>query len=73
LTPQRVFCRVLPPSFRWTHDHEEIHHRSLCSGLVIPGLGQILNQQIAKGLILLGLVFLLFVAGALKFAFIITP
>jgi len=44
----------------------------LCSGLVIPGLGQILNQQIAKGLILLGLVFLLFVAGALKFAFIIT-
>jgi len=44
----------------------------LCSGLVIPGLGQILNQQIRKGLILLGLVFLLFVAGAMKLAFIIT-
>jgi flagellar biosynthesis protein FlhB len=44
----------------------------LCSGLVIPGLGQILNQQIGKGLILLGSVFLLFVAGAVKLAFIIT-
>jgi TM2 domain-containing membrane protein YozV len=43
----------------------------LCSGLVIPGLGQILNQQIRKGLILLGLVFLLFVTGAVKLAFII--
>jgi TM2 domain-containing membrane protein YozV len=44
----------------------------LCSALVIPGLGQILNQQIRKGLILLGLVFLLFVAGAVKLTFIIT-
>jgi hypothetical protein len=44
----------------------------LCSALVIPGLGQILNQQIRKGLILLGLVFLLFVAAAVKLAFIIT-
>jgi len=44
----------------------------LCSGLVIPGLGQILNQQIRKGVILLGSVFLLFVAGAVKLAFIIT-
>jgi heme/copper-type cytochrome/quinol oxidase subunit 2 len=44
----------------------------LCSGLVIPGLGQIVNQQIRKGIILLGLVFLLFVAGAVKLAFIIS-
>ncbi len=44
----------------------------LCSGLVIPGLGQILNQQIRKGLILLGLVFLVFVAGTVKLAFIIS-
>jgi TM2 domain-containing membrane protein YozV len=44
----------------------------LCSGLVIPGLGQILNQQIRKGLILLGLVFLLFVTAAVKLAFMIT-
>jgi len=43
----------------------------LCSGLVIPGLGQILNQQFRKGVILLGLVFLLFVAAAVKLAFII--
>lgn len=42
----------------------------LCSGLVLPGLGQIVNQQIRKGLILMGLVFLLFVAGAVKLAFI---
>ena len=44
----------------------------LCSGLVIPGLGQILNQQIRKGVLLLGLVFLLFVAGAVKLAFTIS-
>jgi flagellar biosynthesis protein FlhB len=44
----------------------------LCSGLVIPGLGQILNKQIRKALILLGLVFLVFVAGAVKLAFIIS-
>jgi hypothetical protein len=44
----------------------------LCSGLVVPGLGQILNRQIKKGLILLGLVFVLFITGAVKFAFIIT-
>jgi hypothetical protein len=43
----------------------------LCSGLVVPGLGQILNHQFRKGLILLGLVFFLFVAGAVKLAFII--
>ena len=43
----------------------------LCSGLVIPGLGQILNQQIRKGLILLSLVFVLFVAGVVKLVFII--
>ena len=43
----------------------------LCSGLVIPGLGQILNQQLKKGLILLALVFLLFVAAAVKLAFIV--
>jgi hypothetical protein len=45
----------------------------LCSGLVIPGLGQILNQQIRKGVLLLGSVFLLFVAGAVKLAFIVSP
>lgn len=43
----------------------------LCSGLVIPGLGQILNRQFKKGLVLLGLVFVLFVAGAVKLAFLL--
>jgi uncharacterized membrane protein YdcZ (DUF606 family) len=43
----------------------------LCSGLVIPGLGQILNQQIRKGVLLLASVFLLFVAGVVKLALII--
>jgi len=43
----------------------------LCSGLVIPGLGQILNRQLKKGLLLLGLVFVLFVAGAVKLAFLV--
>lgn len=43
----------------------------LCSGLVVPGLGQILNGQLRKGTILLGFVFVLFVGGAVKLAFII--
>ena len=38
----------------------------LCSGLVIPGLGQIINQDFKKGIILLAAVFLLFVMGIIK-------
>ena len=38
----------------------------LCSALVIPGLGQIVNQDLRKGLLLLGSVFLLFIAGIIK-------
>lgn len=38
----------------------------LCSGLIIPGLGQIINQDLKKGIILLAVVFLLFVAGIIK-------
>ena len=38
----------------------------LCSGLVIPGLGQIINQDLKKGIILLAAVFLLFVMGIIK-------
>lgn len=44
---------------------------SLCSAFVIPGLGQILNREIKKGLILLSAVFLLFVGGCVKLAFIL--
>ena len=36
------------------------------SGLIVPGFGQILNGQIKKGLILMGVVFVFFVAGLIK-------
>ena len=29
----------------------------LCSALIIPGLGQVINNNIKKGLIILGIVF----------------
>lgn len=38
----------------------------LCSALVIPGLGQILNHQNAKGLILLAIIFFLTLAGCVQ-------
>jgi len=44
---------------------------TLCSALVIPGLGQVMNRNLKKGLIILGMVFALFVGGALKLAFIV--
>jgi hypothetical protein len=43
----------------------------LCSALIIPGLGQIVNQEIKKGGFILGAVFLLFVAGSTKLVFIL--
>ncbi len=43
----------------------------LCSGLLIPGLGQILNNELKKGLLLLGAVFILFVVGTIRLAFLI--
>ena len=43
----------------------------LCSALIIPGLGQIVNQEIKKGVLLLGAVFILFVAGSIKLVFIL--
>jgi len=38
---------------------------ALCSALIIPGLGQIMNQQLKKGLVLLGVVFALFVMAVI--------
>ncbi|MBW2708723.1 MAG: hypothetical protein JRD04_05485 [Deltaproteobacteria bacterium] len=38
----------------------------LCSGLVIPGLGQIINQDLKKGIIVLCAVFALFVVGIIR-------
>ncbi len=39
---------------------------TLCSGLVIPGLGQVINQQLKKGMCILSLVFILFIATLIK-------
>ena len=38
----------------------------LCSALVIPGLGQIINQEMKKGVIILCAVFALFVLGIIR-------
>lgn len=43
----------------------------LCSAFIIPGLGQIINQNLRKGLSILSIVFVLFVAGTIKLAFTI--
>ncbi len=44
----------------------------LCSGLVIPGLGQVINQQLKKGICVLILVFFLFVAALVELYLIIS-
>jgi TM2 domain-containing membrane protein YozV len=44
----------------------------LCSGLVIPGLGQVINQQVKKGICILILVFFLFVATIVELYLIIS-
>jgi TM2 domain-containing membrane protein YozV len=72
LTPHPVFCRVLSPFFGASTTMKKSITAPLCSGLVIPGLGQVLNGQLRKGLILMGSVFVLFVAGAVKLGFILT-
>ena len=41
----------------------------LCSAFIVPGLGQIINRNLKKGLCILSFVFLLFVAGTIKLAF----
>lgn len=41
---------------------------TLCSAFVIPGLGQIVNQQIKKGIVILVAVFVLFLVGILRLA-----
>lgn len=38
----------------------------LCSGLIIPGLGQIINQDLKKGLLILGGVSAVFIAGIIE-------
>jgi TM2 domain-containing membrane protein YozV len=43
----------------------------LCSAIIVPGLGQVLNKRIMKGLIIMGLVFILFIMITIKLALII--
>jgi hypothetical protein len=43
----------------------------LCSAFIVPGLGQIINQNFKKGLCILAVVFVLFIAGTTKLAFTI--
>jgi hypothetical protein len=43
----------------------------LCSAFIVPGLGQIINRNLKKGLCILSIVFVLFVAGTIKLAFTI--
>jgi hypothetical protein len=43
----------------------------LCSALVIPGLGQVINGNLKKGLAILAMVFLFFLGGTVKLIFII--
>ena len=42
---------------------------TLCSAFVVPGLGQVLNGQVKKGLIIMAIVFSIVVAVTLKLAF----
>ena len=42
-----------------------------CSAFIVPGLGQIINEQLKKGLLLIGLVFILLVAVTFKLAVVI--
>lgn len=43
----------------------------LCSALVIPGLGQVINQQLKKGLLMLGTVFVLLIVFTVRFVQVI--
>lgn len=45
----------------------------LCSALVIPGLGQVINGKLKKGLAILAMVFILFLGGVVKLILIIRP
>ena len=44
---------------------------TLCSAFVVPGLGQVMNGQIKKGLIIMAFVFVTVVAVTLKLAFMV--
>jgi hypothetical protein len=43
----------------------------LCSALIVPGLGQIINRNLKKGLFILSVIFFLFIVGMIKLFFIL--
>lgn len=43
------------------------------SAIIVPGFGQVLNGQIKKGLILMGVTFVIFIAGVIKLIQVIMP
>jgi len=43
----------------------------LCSAVIVPGLGQVLNKRILKGLIMMGLIFILFIMITVKLALLV--
>ena len=45
----------------------------LCSAFIVPGLGQVLNGQLKKGIVILVLVFIFIVGFTISLAFIIMP
>ena len=45
----------------------------LCSAVVVPGMGQVINQHRKKGLAFMGVIFLLLIAATFEFFKIIQP
>jgi hypothetical protein len=43
----------------------------LCSALVVPGFGQVLNHRIKKGVIMMVLTFILFISATIKLTLLI--
>jgi hypothetical protein len=70
--PQRFRYNALPGTLGTPCGRERIRFMKkyvsapLCSALIIPGLGQIINQDVKKGLVLLATVFILIILGGVK-------
>jgi hypothetical protein len=45
----------------------------LCSAVVVPGFGQLLNHKVKKGVIMMVLTFILFISATIKLAMLIIP
>lgn len=40
----------------------------ICSAFVVPGLGQVLNQNLVKGIVIMGIVFILIIGSTIHIA-----